>query len=186
MTNYCKPMRSRYQRFAYGSAAKSEWHTAGRNRAFGHTREMRLLSFVLLCGLFAAACGGDDGSDAIPTAPSINVAYSTTDLRIGTGTEATAGRRVTVNYTGWIYSTTAPDNKGQQFGTSVGGQPFPLTAGGNDAIQGFSQAVVGMRVGGLRRVVVPPNLGYGSNPPSGSGIRANETLLFEIELLAVQ
>ena len=146
---------------------------------------MRLLPFVLLCGLLVSACG-DSGSDAIPTAPTINVAYSTTDLRVGTGAEATAGRRVTVNYTGWIYSTTAADNTGQQFGTSVGGQPFSLTAGGTDAIQGFSQAVVGMRVGGLRRVVVPPNLGYGNSPPPGSIIRANETLLFEIELLSVQ
>ena len=151
----------------------------------GYTRRMRLLSFVLVCGVLVAGCG-DSGSDAIPTAPSINVGYSTTDLRVGTGTEATAGRRVAVNYTGWIYSPSAPDNKGQQFGTSVGGQPFTLTAGGNDAIQGFSQAVVGMRVAGLRRVVVPPNLGYGNNPPANSGIRANETLLFEIELLAVQ
>lgn len=147
---------------------------------------MRLLSFVFVSGLLVAACGGDSGSDAIPTAPTINVAYSTTDLRVGTGTEATAGRRVTVNYTGWIYSTTAADNKGQQFGTSVGGQPFSLTAGGNDAIQGFSQAVIGMRVGGLRRAVIPPQLGYGNSPPPGSIIRANETLLFEIELLSVQ
>ena len=150
-----------------------------------YTRRMRLLSFVLVCGVLVAACG-DSGSDAIPTAPSINVAYSTTDLRVGTGAEATAGRNVLVNYTGWIYSTTAPDNKGQQFGTSVGSQPFPLVAGGAGAIQGFSQAVVGMRVGGLRRVVIPPNLAYGNNPPPNSGIRANETLLFEIELLAVQ
>ena len=147
---------------------------------------MRLLSFVLLCGLLAAACGGDSGSDAIPTAPSINVGYSTTDLRLGTGAEATAGRPARVNYTGWIYSTSAPDNKGQQFATSVGGAPFDLVAGGTGAIQGFSQAVVGMRVGGLRRVVIPPQLGYGNSPPPGSIIRANETLLFEIELLAVQ
>jgi FKBP-type peptidyl-prolyl cis-trans isomerase len=147
---------------------------------------MRLLSFVLLCGFVVAACGGDSGTDAIPTAPSINVGYSTTDLRVGTGAEATAGRRASVYYTGWIYSTSAPDNKGQQFQTNVGGQPFSLTAGGNDAIAGFSQAVVGMRVGGLRRVVIPPNLGYGNSPPPNSGIRANETLLFEIELLAVQ
>lgn len=152
----------------------------------GYTREMRLLSFVLVCGVLVAACGGDSESDGIPTAPSINVGYSTTDLSVGTGTEATAGRNVLVNYTGWIYSTSAPDNKGQQFGTSIGAAPFPLVAGGAGAIQGFSQAIVGMRVGGLRRVVIPPNLGYGNNPPSGSGIRPNETLLFEIALLAVQ
>jgi hypothetical protein len=177
-------MRSRYRRFAYGRAAKSEWDAEGRNLGFGHTREMRLLSFVLLCGLLVPACG-DSGSDSIPTAPSINVGYSTTDLRVGTGAEATAGRRVAVNYTGWIYSTTAADNKGQQFDTSIGRSPYVFAAGSNEAIQGFSQAVVGMRVGGLRRVVIPPNLAYGNSPPAGI-IRANETLLFEIELVAVQ
>ena len=153
----------------------------------GYTREMRLLSFVLVCGVLVAACGDDSGSAAIPTAPSINVGYSTTDLRVGTGTEATAGRRVAVNYTGWTYSTTAADNKGQQFDTSIGRSPWPFTAGSNEAIQGFSQAVVGMRVGGLRRVVIPPNLAYGNSPPANQSIiRANETLLFEIELVAVQ
>jgi hypothetical protein len=179
-------MRSRYQRFAYGSAAKSEWQTAGRNRAFGHTREMRLLSFVLLCGLFVAACG-DSGSDAIPTAPSINVPFSTTDLVVGTGAEAAAGRSVAVNYTGWTYSTTAADNKGTRFDSSLdpGRTPLVFTVGASNIIQGFSQGVVGMRVGGTRRVVIPPNLAYGNNPPS-SAIRANETLLFEISLLAVQ
>jgi FKBP-type peptidyl-prolyl cis-trans isomerase len=60
-------------------------------------------------------------------------------------------------------------------------------AGSSQTIQGFSSALVGMRVGGLRRVVIPPNLAYGNSPPPNqSTIRANETLLFEIELLAVQ
>jgi FKBP-type peptidyl-prolyl cis-trans isomerase len=58
--------------------------------------------------------------------------------------------------------------------------------GGNQVIAGFSQATLGMKVGGLRRAIVPPNLAYGSNPPAGSGIGVNETLVFEIELLAVQ
>ncbi len=53
-------------------------------------------------------------------------------------------------------------------------------------IPGFSQGVVGMKVGGLRRITIPPNLAYGNNPPPSSGIRANETLIFEVELLAVQ
>jgi FKBP-type peptidyl-prolyl cis-trans isomerase FkpA len=134
-----------------------------------------------------AACGDGGGSDAIPTAPSINVPYSTTDLRVGTGTEATSGRTVAVNYTGWVYSTSAADNKGQQFDTSIGRQPLVTVAGSSQTIQGFSSALVGMRVGGLRRVVIPPNLAYGNSPPPNqSTIRANETLLFEIELLAVQ
>jgi FKBP-type peptidyl-prolyl cis-trans isomerase len=111
------------------------------------------------------------------------VQFSTADLRVGTGAEATAGRNVTVNYTLWIYNAAAIDNKG----TRVESGPFgPFVAGGNQVIEGFSRGVVGMRVGGLRRIVVPPNLGYGNNPPPGGVIRANETLIFEIELVAVQ
>src|SRR5688572_27837884 len=143
----------------------------------------QLLAVFALLGILAG-CGGDDGSPTSPSpAPTINVPFSATDLRVGTGTEATTGRNVTVRYTGWIYSTTAADNKGAQFDSGTFG---PFAAGGNQAIAGFSRAVVGMRVGGLRRVVIPPDLGYGNNPPSNSIIRPNETLLFEIELLAVQ
>ena len=93
-----------------------------------------------------------------------------------------------MNYTGWTYSTTAADNKGTRFDSSLdpGRQPLVFTIGAANIIAGFSQGVNGMRVGGLRRIVIPPNLGYGNNPPPGAPIRANETLLFEIELLAVQ
>lgn len=125
-----------------------------------------------------SGCG--DGGDS-PTSPSANVPYSTTDLRVGTGAEATSGRPVVVNYSGWLYSTTAADNKGNLFDS---GQ-YPFVAGSNQAIEGFSRGVVGMRVGGLRRVVIPPSMGYGSqgSPPR---IPGNATLLFEIELVAVQ
>jgi FKBP-type peptidyl-prolyl cis-trans isomerase FkpA len=136
-----------------------------------------LASFVLLAAL-STGCGSDGGGGT-PTAPSANVPYSATDLRVGTGAEATTGRNVAVRYSGWLYSTTAADNKGQQFDSGT----FSFTVG-TGVIQGFSQGVQGMRVGGLRRVVIPPNLGYGSQ--AQQGIPANSTLLFEIELLAVQ
>ena len=106
--------------------------------------------------------------------------YSATDLRVGTGAEATTGRNAQVRYTGWLYNSGAVDNKGTQFDSGT----FNFVVG-QGVIQGFSMGVNGMRVGGLRRVVIPPNLGYGNNPP-GPPIRANETLLFEIELLNVQ
>jgi FKBP-type peptidyl-prolyl cis-trans isomerase len=110
----------------------------------------------------------------------VNVPFSTVDVRVGTGAEATAGRNVAVNYALYHYSATAADNKG---GLIQNG-PFNFVIGSNQAIAGFSQATQGMRVGGLRRAVVPPNLAYGNNPPPG--IAPNETLVFEIELLAVQ
>lgn len=143
---------------------------------------MRLVVCFALLALSLAGCGSDSGGT--PTSPSpaptINVPFSATDLRVGTGAEATTGRNVQVRYTLWVYSTTAADNKGNQLESGT----FSFVVG-QGVIQGFSMGVNGMRVGGLRRVVIPPNLGYGNNPPSAS-IRPNETLLFEIELLAVQ
>ena len=141
---------------------------------------MRLsVCFALLAAVSLAACGSDSGGGS-PTAPSANVPYSATDLTVGTGAEATTGRVVSVRYTGWLYNTAAVQNKGTQFDSGT----FSFTVG-QGVIQGFSMGVNGMRVGGQRRVVIPPNLGYGNNPP-GPPIRANETLLFEIELLSVQ
>lgn len=148
---------------------------------------MKLLWSVVLAALAVSGCGGDADGGGIPTAPSINVGFSTTDLQIGSGAEAVNGRTVSVNYTGWAYSTTAADNKGTQFDTSLqpGRTPFSFVLGTGNAIQGFHRGVLGMRVGGRRRIVIPPDLAYGNNPPAAS-IRANETLLFEVELLAVQ
>ena len=140
-----------------------------------------ICSFVFAAAFAVAGCGGGDSGGGSPTAPSANVPFSTTDLRVGTGAEATAGRNVTVNYSGWLYSTSAAGNKGTAFDAGS----FPFTVGTNQVIAGFSQGVQGMRVGGLRRVVIPPNLAYGAagRPPS---IPGNATLLFEIELVAVQ
>jgi FKBP-type peptidyl-prolyl cis-trans isomerase FkpA len=140
---------------------------------------MKLVLAAALVALTASACSG-----GTPTSPTESVPYSTTNLRVGTGAEAVTGRVVAVDYTGWLYSASAPDNKGTQFDTSLTGDPLVMIAGGVGVIPGFSQAVVGMRVGGLRRVVVPPSLGYG-NQANGS-IPANSTLVFEIELLAIQ
>ena len=147
---------------------------------------MKLLSFVVLCALAAGACSKEDGN-SLPTNPTTtgNVAFSTVDLRSGTGAEATVGRSATVNYTLWLYSTTGVDNKGSLIESSLaaGGRPYTFTVG-TGVIPGFSQGVTGMRVGGLRRVVIPPNLAYGSQ--GTSGIPPNSTLIFEIELLSVQ
>ena len=140
---------------------------------------MRLFARALLlaAAVTASACSGDS---ATPTAPSANVPFSTVDVRVGTGAEANTGRRVTVNYAGYLYSATAAENKGNRFDSGT----LPFTVG-TGVIQGFSQGVIGMRVGGLRRVIIPPSLGYGAagSPPA---IPGNATLVFDIELLAVQ
>lgn len=139
---------------------------------------MKAFSFVVMgLALLVSACGGSDSS---PTAPSANVPFSTVDLRVGTGAEATVGRLVNVNYNLWLWNSLGQDNKGSR----VQQGNFSYTVG-QGVIPGFSQGTVGMRVGGLRRVVIPPNLAYGSagSPPD---IPGNATLIFEIELLAVQ
>ena len=126
----------------------------------------------------AAACGDS------PTAPVNNAAYNQTDLFLGTGADAVIGRTVTVNYTGWFYDADATGNKGVQFDSSAGRGPFVFTLGAGQVIQGWEQGIAGMKVGGLRRLTIPPSLGYG--PTRFGPIPPNATLLFEIELLAVQ
>ncbi len=138
---------------------------------------------MALMALSVSACSGGSDSPTAPSAPSANVPYSSVDVRVGTGAEATAGRSATVNYALYHYSATGTDNKG---GLIQSGPLSPFVVGGSQVIAGFSQATLGMRVGGFRRAIIPPNLAYGASSPPGSGIGVNETLVFEIELLAVQ
>jgi len=139
---------------------------------------------ILAVAVVAIGCGGGSG----PTSPTLlpGAPFSQTDLRVGTGADATAGRRVTVNYTGWIYDPTQPDQKGRQFDTSVGRPPFTFTLGAGGVIRGWDQGVVGMKVGGQRRLVIPPDLAYGSAGAGGGAIPPNATLVFDVELLDVQ
>ena len=136
------------------------------------------LAALLACAAAAAGC-----SDA-PTAPDNNAPFTQTDLILGTGTAAANGNLLTVQYTGWYYNASQTDRKGAQFDSSVGGTPFTFTLGAGQVIQGWEQGVAGMRVGGIRRLVVPPSLGYGA--VRYGPIPPNATLLFELELLEVQ
>ena len=124
-----------------------------------------------------AGCGDDS-----PTSPSVGLAvpFSTRDLVDGAGQEAMNGDMLNVDYTGWLYDPNAPDNKGAQFDS--GNLTFTLGAG--QVIPGWDRGVLGMRVGGRRVIVIPPELGYGSagSPPR---IPGNATLLFEVELLSI-
>lgn len=146
-----------------------------------NTRRMFSAAVVALA-IAAASCGDGDG----PTAPSTPRAeYSQTDLRTGTGAEATNGMRLVVNYAGWLYNTAGPDGKGQLFDTSIGRGPFQFVLGNRDVIPGWDQGVPGMKVGGVRRLFLPPELAYGTTG-SAPSIPPNASLVFEIELLDVQ
>ncbi|MBZ5559116.1 MAG: FKBP-type peptidyl-prolyl cis-trans isomerase [Acidobacteriia bacterium] len=127
-----------------------------------------------------AACGSSTSTTA--TAPTSTAPFTITDLTIGTGATAAVGNRITVAYTGWLYNTANPDGKGTQFDTSTS-TLFTLASG--NLIAGWVQGIPGMKVGGQRRLIVPPELAYGTSG-SGSTIPGNATLIFDITLLNVQ
>ena len=108
------------------------------------------------------------------------------DVKEGTGAEATAGRRVSVHYTGWLYDEAAADHHGAKFDSSRDrNDPFDFPLGAGHVIRGWDEGVQGMKVGGQRTLIIPPELGYGSRG-AGGVIPPNATLLFEVELLAVR
>jgi FKBP-type peptidyl-prolyl cis-trans isomerase FkpA len=100
------------------------------------------------------------------------------DLKLGSGPAAAAGDTVSVHYTGWLVD-------GTQFDSSVGGEPFEFTLGRGSVIEGWDQGVEGMQGGGVRKLFIPAELGYGE---SGVGeiIPPNATLVFEVELLEIK
>lgn len=136
-------------------------------------------SFLALVSL--AACGPGE------MAP-LNLVYSgnpsalvKTDISVGTGSEAVAGKTAKVSYQGWLYNDKASDFKGSQFDAGT----FEFVLGSGTVIQGFDQGVTGMKVGGKRTILIPSSLGYGSNgsPPA---IPPNAGLVFEVELLQIR
>jgi FKBP-type peptidyl-prolyl cis-trans isomerase FkpA len=106
------------------------------------------------------------------------------DVKEGTGAEAVSGP-VHVHYTGWLQDSTQPNGRGRKFDSSVDrGTPFQFHLGGGQVIRGWDQGVVGMKVGGVRTLVIPPELGYGARG-AGGVIPPNATLVFEVELVKV-
>ena len=109
-----------------------------------------------------------------------------TDTVVGDGATAGSGQTVDVHYTGWLYDPSQPDNKGSKFDSSVdSGQPFSFPLGGGRVIRGWDEGVAGMKVGGKRVLVIPPEMGYGASG-AGGAIPPNATLLFEVELLEIK
>jgi FKBP-type peptidyl-prolyl cis-trans isomerase FkpA len=145
---------------------------------------MRLRLITTVTGVVAAlaisACGGSSTSSTTTTTSS--APYTQTDLVVGTGAAAAVGSRVTVNYTGWLYDSSKTEGKGTQFDTGTG-VAFTLASG--SLIEGWVRGVSGMRVGGSRRLIIPPDLAYGSAGRAPS-IPPNATLVFDIALTGVQ
>jgi FKBP-type peptidyl-prolyl cis-trans isomerase len=102
------------------------------------------------------------------------------DLRVGDGAEAKVGHTVSVHYVGTL-------SDGKKFDASRDrGRPFSFKLGGGQVIKGWDQGVAGMKIGGLRKLTIPPHLGYGERGAGGGLIPPNATLVFEVELLEVK
>ncbi|MBV9175164.1 MAG: FKBP-type peptidyl-prolyl cis-trans isomerase [Chloroflexi bacterium] len=131
------------------------------------------------CGSSAAPQAAAPGTTPAPTEVTLADGLKYTDEQVGTGAEAQAGKTAVVHYTGWLMD-------GTKFDSSLDrNQPFSFPVGGGKVIKGWDEGVAGMKVGGKRVLIVPPELGYGSRG-AGGVIPPNATLKFEVQLLDVK
>jgi FKBP-type peptidyl-prolyl cis-trans isomerase FkpA len=140
---------------------------------------LRSLTCVALAVLASVVAGCQS-----PVSPTHFAPFSQTDLVEGTGAVANDGDLLTVDYTGWLYDETKPEQKGAIFDTSIGFGTFEFTLGDFEVIEGWDRGLVGMKVGGVRRLVVPPSLAYGAF--RRDTIPPFATLLFEVTLREVE
>jgi FKBP-type peptidyl-prolyl cis-trans isomerase FkpA len=142
-----------------------------------------------MCAALASlATGCNDYGNESPSGPSqVNIEFTTTDLVVGTGPQAANGNMASVNYTLWLYDQAGTESKGTRVESSTdpGRTPFSLTLGVSNVIPGFTRGVLGMQVGGKRRVYIPANLAYGSAGSQSGTIPPNAAIVFEIDLLTL-
>lgn len=147
---------------------------------------------VAVVAATAAGCSGGESDDS-PTQPTTPpptgpATLQITDLTVGEGTEATTGKTVIIAYILYRFDPNGADSKGEVLQSSYASNAtFPFRMYSTDTIAGMSQGVDGMKVGGKRRLVIPPSLAYGTTGASSGTvqIRPNEWVVFEVELLAV-
>jgi peptidylprolyl isomerase len=142
-----------------------------------------LVFFISICAMTFGACAAKDQTEAVSDEPReevpVNATVKIVDLMEGSGDGAQTGDTVLVNYTGWLYQNGV---RGEQFDTSIGKQPFEVIIGETQVIKGWTQGLMGMKIGGKRQLIIPPELAYGATgrPPV---IPPSSTLEFEIDLL---
>ena len=134
-------------------------------------------AWALGFALNAMAPGASDAATSQEVTTPSGLKYQ--DVKQGTGDVATAGKNVSVHYTGWLTNGTKFDSSKDR------GQPFEFPLGGGRVIRGWDEGVQGMKVGGVRKLTIPPELGYGARG-AGGVIPPNATLVFEVELLGVK
>ena len=137
---------------------------------------------ALAVALFAISCSKPEPAPTNPApvkpAPVPTAELKIEDVTLGTGAVAEAGKMVSVHYTGWLTNGTKFDSSKDR------GRPFSFPLGAGRVIKGWDQGVAGMKVGGVRKLTIPPQLGYGEGG-AGATIPPNATLVFEVELLGV-
>jgi FKBP-type peptidyl-prolyl cis-trans isomerase FkpA len=159
----------------------------------GFRRASRTLCRLLLAGVVAgtvvpAVAQTPSGSTPQPSSKTsaMPTELQKTDVKQGTGAEATSGKPVLVHYTGWLYDPAKPDKKGAKFDSSRDRQvPFGFIIGAGRVIKGWDEGVPGMKVGGQRTLVIPPGMAYGERG-AGGVIPPNATLIFDVELVDVK
>ncbi|HEY0666242.1 MAG TPA: FKBP-type peptidyl-prolyl cis-trans isomerase [Gallionella sp.] len=142
------------------------------------------LALLLTAGIFSTTACSEQA--AVTMEDSTMGKLITTDIKVGSGEQATAGRQVTVHYTGWLFDAAAPQYKGRKFDSSRDrNEPFIFPLGAGRVIKGWDAGVEGMKVGGYRTLIIPASMGYGTRG-AGGVIPPNATLIFDVELLGVQ
>ncbi len=145
-------------------------------------------ALTLILTFTLAACGDTATSNEEASAETRSTSADgliIEDLAVGEGEAAASASAVAVHYTGWLFDDTQPEGKGSEFDSSLTrNKPFEFVLGQGRVIKGWDQGVVGMQVGGKRRLIIPSELGYGERG-SGARIPPNSTLIFDVELLAV-
>jgi len=147
---------------------------------------------IAACALaLLAGCSGKSDAPTAPTAAAAGATSEATQMQIvelkpGAGPAIAAGQKAVVEYTGWLYETSAADKKGKEFDSSKnGGQSFRFTVGAGQVIKGWDQGVLGMKVGEKRRLTIPADLGYG-DVGAGGVIPPGATLIFDVDLVGIE
>jgi peptidylprolyl isomerase len=155
-----------------------------RMRAFERARVTAVaFASVVVAGLAVAGAQTPAAAQAAGKTMTTASGLQITDSKAGTGATPKTGQICVMHYTGWLYQNGA---KGAKFDSSVDrGQPFEFPIGTGRVIKGWDEGVAGMKVGGKRTLVIPPDLGYGARG-AGGVIPPNATLIFEVELLGVK
>jgi FKBP-type peptidyl-prolyl cis-trans isomerase len=162
-------------------AQRRQFRYAGGQNFQTSSRETLMHAKTIIAAL-CLALGASAPTAGMAQAPA-GAHLQITDTQVGTGAVAQAGHSVTVHYTGWLYENGA---KGKEFDSSLTrGTPFTFALGGGQVIPGWDQGVVGMKVGGKRTLIIPPDLGYGARGAGNGVIPPGATLIFDVQLLAV-